>query len=123
MSRVINLTVSEETATDLAVSFYIGEDGVIEFQLLPVEDITAWALQFTVRAVAGVGPNLFQYTIGSGITITDGPNGRFTVTIASADTSGLSPAVDFFDIQRTDATFRSELGIGTFTVLQPVINL
>lgn len=122
MSRVISFTLSEDTAkTDLL--FYAGEDGVIHCQIMPVENITGWALKCTARKTLSVLPVLFTKIIAGGITITDAPNGKFDITILSADTTGVAPGSYFFDIQRTDAGFKSELGIGTLTIAQPVATL
>ena len=123
MSREISFSLSKQTVTDLTMSFYTGEDGVIHCQLLPVENITGWALKCTARLVLGMLPILFTKTVGVGITITDAPNAKFDITMNSADTSAATPGSYFFDIQRTDAGFKSELGIGTLILLQPVAAL
>lgn len=121
MSRVINfLNLSEQTASGLTMSFYTGEDGVIHCQLSPVENITGWSLKFTVRKTLGVLPILITKTVGSGITITDAANGKFDISMLNADTTAAAPDNYFFDIQRTDAGFHSELGIGTLTLIAPV---
>lgn len=120
MSRVVNFTLSEETTTNLTATFYAGEDGVMHCQLMPVENITGWLLQCTARAQLNVLPLLFQKQVGSGITITDGPNGKFDIAMNAADTMSATPQNYFFDIQRIDAGFHSELGIGTLTVAAPV---
>lgn len=121
MSRVINfLNLSEETATDLTMIFYTGEDGVINCQLSPIENITGWTLKYTVRKDKSLLPILITKTVGVGITITDAPNSKFTISMDNADTTSATPGDYFFDIQRTNAGFHSELGIGVLTLLQPV---
>lgn len=121
MSRVINfLNLSEDTATGLTMSFYTGEDGSINCQLSPIENITGWTLKYTVRKDKSLLPILITKTVGFGITITDAPNSKFTIAMDSADTTAATPGAYFFDIQRTNAGFHSELGIGVLTLLQPV---
>jgi len=124
MSRVVSFTnLSVQTATGLTASFYAGEDGTISCTMSPVVNITGWALKFTVRKTLNILPILITKITGGDITITDGPNGKFDIDMNSADTASATPGDYFFDIQRTDAGFKSELGIGTFTILNPVAAL
>lgn len=125
MSRVISfLTLNVDTASGLTANIYAGEDGTIACKMSPVVNITGWALKFTVRKTLNVLPILITKVIGAGqIVITNGPNGEFEITLASVDTASATPGDYFFDIQRTDAGFKSELGIGVLTLLQPVAAL
>src|SRR6185295_19810429 len=84
------------------MSYYRGEDVDITVTMSPVEDITGWSITFTVRKTFNVLPILIQKSVGSGITITDGPNGVFVIHVDSADTANLDVGAYHFDIQRTD---------------------
>lgn len=51
-------------------------------------NITGATIKWTARRTPEEAAVISKQTGGSGVAITDGPNGVFTVTIASADTTG-----------------------------------
>lgn len=57
-----------------------------------VVDITGATIRWSLARSVNSTPALLQKAVGSGITITDGPNGRFDVALANADTETLSDA-------------------------------
>ena len=85
------------------------------------QNITGWTIAF--RATTS------QYgaaTVTKTGVVTSGPQGTFTVTLASADTAGLTQdgadTVYWYDIRRTDASSRTELFEGTITVKDTFTN-
>jgi hypothetical protein len=123
MAKIINLTLSENTIQGLSVSFYAGEDVILRCQLSPVVNITGWSIKFTARAQLNILPILITKIVGGGITITDAANAKFDIQLDNADTNTATPQDYFFDVQRTNAGFANELGIGTLHLLQPVANM
>jgi hypothetical protein len=72
-----------------------------------VEDITGWDIFITGKAAidndATDAAALFQYEIGSGITITDASAGEATIDISGLDSDALtSDTTVFVDIQAID---------------------
>jgi hypothetical protein len=101
------------------ISFYKGEDVVLNGVLSPVIDITGWSLQFAVQAVVGQNPILIlKTTSNGGIQIINGPQSLFNVIIHSSD-SAIPAGVYYFDVQRIDPGNHRELVIGTLTILPP----
>lgn len=78
-------------AFDLAM--YRGDDRVFAMTATlngaPL-NITGATIKFTARRDPGSAAVISKVTGGSGVAITDGPNGEFTVTIASADTASFT---------------------------------
>src|SRR5579862_9901579 len=107
-------------ATIANISFYKGEDVTLTVTMSPTTNIAGWTLQFTVRTSYGDPNALLTKTTGSGITITNAGSGIFTITIASADSSGLAQRAYVFDIQRIDSGNRTVLTIGNLTLLPEV---
>lgn len=67
-------------------------------------DITGFAFAFTVdpsEEPIDNTNNLFQLTVGSGLTITDGPNGVLTIGLSPAN-ADQTPGEYFYDLQMTD---------------------
>lgn len=91
-------------------------------------NITGATIKFTARRDPGSAAVISKQT-GSGITITDGPNGAFSVTIAAADTSGFT--VDeglIWDVEITIGGARrtvpeSAAGIPTYGKLKVKLDL
>lgn len=68
-------------------------------------NITGYTFAFTVDpspAPVDSANNLFQLTTGSGITITDGPNGIIQLQLSTPQ-ADQAPSVYFYDLQMTDA--------------------
>jgi hypothetical protein len=119
----ISLTGTKNVATQANIEFYKGEDVVLTVSMSPTTNISGWTLAFTLKKLYTDNTPVFTKTTGGGgITITDSVNGVFTITIASADTSGLDLRAYAFDIQRTNAGNRTVLTIGNLTLL-PEVNL
>lgn len=103
-------------------------DFTLKCQMTPPRDMTGWAITFTLRDAIG-GTSNFTKTVGSGITITDGPRGIITITIADTDTSALTATKSLadakgyvWDIWRTDAGSEVCLARGQLILMQEVRN-
>jgi hypothetical protein len=90
--------------------------------LSPVVDITGWALTFTIKLDPGdAGTVLVTKTVGSGITITDGPNGKADVVIAEADGEKLLADHEYdYDLWRTDSGNKTPLTFGRIKLRERV---
>lgn len=97
------------------ITFYRGEDIILQFTMDPVQDITGWTLLFTLKADAQ-DPTALVSKAGS---IVSAPNGVFSVSLSSSDTN-LTPAQYVYDVWRTDAGSKAVLSKGTFTIEQGV---
>ena len=107
MSVEVNITQSD--------NWFIDEDKVIEFTVLQSddltpEDITTWALEYVLCDSAEVAQ--FTKTVGSGITITDGPNGVLEVAVADSDTASLTAGKFSHRLRRTDLGLEAVLAHG-----------
>jgi hypothetical protein len=83
------------------------------------QNLTGWSLWFTAKAqTTDADPGVFQKTIGSGITVASPTTGTAVVTLAPADTSGLTgDATLFTDLQGKDGSAAIvTLASGTLTV-------
>jgi hypothetical protein len=103
--------------------YYRGEDFSFTTNVSPVVDITGWALTFTLRKNYDTLPILITKTVGFGITLTTPIDGEYKVALASADTAALPTGTYLYDIQRTDAGFKTVVQIGSITLLPPVKNI
>lgn len=74
-------------------------------------DITTWALRFEMFDPAGA--SIFFKTTGSGITISDGPNGVAVVSVAAADIPAADIGTNPIKFSRTDAGDVTLLHSGT----------
>jgi hypothetical protein len=83
-------------------------------------DLTGGTLTFTAKSSARQADvaATMQYTIGSGIAVSDAEGGLFTVTTVEADTLGMyAPAVLVWDVQyRTAGSVPITLVSGTMLV-------
>lgn len=74
---------------------YQGDDVVIEGDLHQVDgsplDLSQGVPAITWRVSAPDGSIAFNYSLGSGITITDAVNGKITILVPRAQTLGLVP--------------------------------
>jgi hypothetical protein len=80
-----------------------------------------WALSKQDSAsVAPKGAAIVTKTVGDGVTITDGPNGRVDVAISAADTSALSG--DYYhELEVTISSSVSTVLFGTVTIKKDLI--
>lgn len=92
------------------ITIYRGEDVDLSFTMSPVEDISDWDIEFNVVGVS------YAKLITIAATITDGPNGTFTISIPAAVTD-IRPGRYTFDVWRTDADTARVVATGTFIVL------
>ena len=76
LSASTTLKVTIRAATGARLTFNLTRDGAA----LPITTAT-------IKYMAGLSTPLTK-TVGAGITITDGPNGQFTLAFTAADTSG-----------------------------------
>lgn len=109
-------------AITASVSFFRGEAILLTVTITPVTNITGWSITFTLRDKF-TGAVLLTKSVGSGVTITDGPGGVFTVLLSKANTSlghGLAsnrtPLECLFDIRRTDAGSEAALTVGDVSI-------
>jgi hypothetical protein len=116
------------------VSFYAGEDKILQVQGNPAFDLTGALLICTARRKLDQLPILFTKTNepGGDIVVVDAVNCLFRVAIHSADTSAvvfdevdalgnlLKTVNIFFDIQRANPGAEQVLTIGTIVLLKPV---
>lgn len=90
-------------------TIYRGETIVLNFQLNPVVDITGATLVFTLTSDFNVKTKLATLPC----TVTDGVNGKFTVTLDNA-TLNMFPNTYAWDVWRTDGAFPKLAARGTF---------
>ena len=95
---------------DQVVSVYAGEDWNQPWQVDPdatTKDLTGAALTLTLKDQTGAVITPTPLTIGSGITVTDAPNGKFTSSILRADTGTWTPGARFdCDVYNTTSNKR-----------------
>jgi hypothetical protein len=95
----------------VAENLFLGEDRTLQFTVTDaagvVVNITGWTLQWKLEASQG-GTALVTKTG----TVTDGPNGVCTVTLAAADTVGLTAGPKWHVLARTDSGNASVLSYG-----------
>lgn len=97
------------------LSFFRGEDIVLDFALTPLVDISGWNITLKIADVLG---GTVQVTKTA--SLTDGPRGRFRVTLASADTASLAVGRYTWDCRRTDSGARATLAHGELDLRQEV---
>ena len=97
------------------LAFFRGEDVTLDFQMVPPADVTGWAISLKVADRLG---GTVQFTRSA--SITDGPAGKFRVTIASGDTAALAVGRYVWDCRRTTAGSKTTLADGTLDLRQEV---
>ena len=105
-----------------------GDDRDLDFTVVDpagdAVDITTAALTYSVSKLdssqSDPAPRgavaLFTKTVGSGITITNGPNGEATITLASADTTGLQTPADYYHEIQSVLTKTTTIMYGILTL-------
>lgn len=106
---------SDRMSISSTLTFFRGEDLTLDFQLTPPADVTGWAITFQLADQLG---GTVQVTKTA--TVTDGPRGRFRVSLASADTATLAPGRHVWDVRRTDNGSRATLADGFLDLRQEV---
>jgi hypothetical protein len=89
------------------LTWFRGEDIVLDFEMTPALDITGWTISFKLADQLG---GTVQFTKSAAIV--DGPRGKFRITIASADTASLSAGRYVWDARRTDSGNKATLADG-----------
>lgn len=108
-------------AIESALSFFRGEDILLTVTMTPTTDITGWSLSFTMRDSVGGTSRISKDNGGTGgISITSAGNGIFTITIARADTLGLTCRGYVYDVRRTDSGYNAVLAFGSINLRQEV---
>ena len=101
------------------ISFHQGAAVIIEDTIKGTGDISAWVLLFGMRRDYGM-PIEVSKAKGSGITITDGPNRKFQIALAHADTLALPAGDHYWDVWRTDVGAENPLTYGK-VALEPSV--
>ena len=99
-------------ASTASVTMYRGEEVLLNFTLVPVEDISGWTILLTV---AKAQDSATKYFAKAG-AIVDAVNGEFSVAIDPVDTAGLKAGSYFYDVWRMDAGAERVLAAGAFVV-------
>jgi hypothetical protein len=113
--------MSADVAT-LSLKAYKGEDYVLAgthkvSSSGAVQDITGWTIKLTLRRQpSSTGTPLLQVTG----TVVSGTAGAYTVPLTSAQLDALDPGDYAADLWRTNSGAQTEMGIGVFTLAQPV---
>lgn len=100
------------------INVYKGSAPTLRFTMNPVEDITGWNIQLTVKKKA-TDPDADQI-LNIPASITDAAAGQFDVVLTHDDLD-LPARVYVYDVQRVDGGSEDVLSIGQFTVLQEVL--
>jgi hypothetical protein len=115
--------------TDFTFTVFRGDDRVLTVEALApggggAQDLTGWSLWFTGKlAVADAdGAAIFQYTIGSGIAVTNAAGGLATIAIDGDDTAVLTADTSLWcDLQGKDAAGKiATLATGKLNVVAEV---
>lgn len=93
------------------------EDGILNVSMAPPVAISGWTLQFQLSKRAGSTSGLIKSCASgfngvSGITVTDGSQGVFRMTLNSVDTSGVDFGNLFYNVTRLDSGSRTVLTEG-----------
>jgi hypothetical protein len=111
----IRLSGSPVMSISSNLTFFRGEDVVLDFTLAPPEDVTGWTIGWKMATTLGGAVHL-----NKAASITDGPRGQFRVTIASADTASLPVGRYVWDARRTDSGSKATLADGYVDLRQEV---
>lgn len=112
--------------TDFAFTVYRGDDRNLPVEVTEpggpgAQDLTGWSLWFTgkLNIADDDAAAIFQYTIGSGITVDNAAGGLATIAIAGDDTNALTAdsTTLFCDLQGKDGAGKiATLATGKLTV-------
>lgn len=117
------LTLSGDTsvAVETAIMIPRKADRSLTVTLATSTNVSAWAVQFTVRKRSGDATALITKTLGSGITTITPSTGSWLVSLLSADLD-LDPGIYFWDFWRIDSGSYTRLAYGRFLV-QPQVRV
>jgi len=86
-------------------TMFTGNDKFLQVTLKDVNEvainITGWSIEFALRLQKD-DVTLISKTVGSGISIDDGLNGIFTVSIDDTDTDALAEGSYWYEIKTTN---------------------
>ena len=97
------------------ISFFRGEDVTIQVTVTG-ENITSWSLAFALARGHGSDSVITKVTGGTGITITDGANGIFEITLDDGDTDALETGGYVWDVKRTDGGQEAVVAYGALNL-------
>ena len=108
-------------ATIVNLSMSIGEDQpftdtIVKADGVTPQDITNWALTFTIHAYGDPNIVYVTKTIGSGLTVPVPANGQVNIAMQNADTVNMYPGLYQWRIERTDTGNDRVLSTGLFTL-------
>src|SRR4051794_10550819 len=110
-----SLGASDRVSQSHGLVLHRGEDLTLDFQMTPPADVTGWTISLKVAdKLAGT----VQFTKSA--SVVDGPRGKFRVTVAAADTSGLAVGRYVWDCRRTDSGNKTTLADGYVDLKQEV---
>ena len=98
---------------DQTITVYRGQAVVLNFTMSPVENIAGWTLMFTVTKATNKSIKLLGPLA---MTVVNGPAGTFQLALTEEQLD-LKPAIDRFDVWRTDEGLEDPKAIGSFVVL------
>lgn len=96
------------TKVDILVEdgFHVGTNFTIQHTQKDVngdpQDISGWAMEYTLRKRVKDTTALITKTVGNGITIVDGAAGRVDIVFVPSDTEDIRPGVYAHKLTRTD---------------------
>jgi hypothetical protein len=112
-------------ATENEFDLFSGDDYVLHFTIVDEAGVAvdlsgAQQITFALARKVSVEP-LFSKTLGSGVTVTDGPAGKVDVAIDAADTDALKGAY-YHEVElRNAAGKRSTVSYGAVTIQEDLI--
>lgn len=95
--------------THVDFSVYRRDDAYLAVSMVPATNISGWTLSWGFQKYAeSASGYVTQYAASgynnvSGINVTNGTDGRFTVTLPSVNTSGLDPRLYYHRADRLDS--------------------
>ncbi len=100
-----------------------GKNKVLQFSVKDaagaVVDITGWAITWGLWEKDSTPTTAkVEKTVGDGVSIVDGPEGVFQVSIEPDDTSDMAPKEYYHEARRTDTGYVDVLASGPFWLNQ-----
>jgi len=110
------------TIENSVVDYHQGDDLVFHVATVlrdgSVQDLTGVvAITFTIVKTVNDSTNQLELSLGSGITVTDAPNGKFDITITPSDTANIIPEEYIFIVKVTPVNNKIN------TLIQGIFNL
>jgi len=112
--------MSEHAPITAIDEWVIGEDQVIEWDIYQrnrrtLQDITGWSLEFRMARSKG-GASILTLAA----SIVNATSGRCRVQVGSADTLGLAPRTNWYELWRTNAGAAARIAHGEAALLAAV---